>query len=72
MERQTAIDNIEKTFPPDSEYPLSAAKGRDMLIEAIAANWRCLPDPILSTYAELCINEDLQQTKVIKINAKIE
>jgi len=54
--RQRAIDTIENLFPPDSGYDPNP--GKEIMIEALAINWRTLPTDVLETMARLNIARD--------------
>ncbi len=49
--RNVAIETIQCLWPPDSEYPDTRQEGRNYLFDALAAEWRCLPLPILEHMA---------------------
>lgn len=64
--RQKAIQNIEGLFPPDCEFPQTAAIGERLLNQAkqeAAYNWRDLPDNVLARFEQLCIAEDNRQAR---------
>jgi len=48
--RQSAIDEISSLYPPDSEY---SEMGKQDLIDALAAEWRNLPVPVLEHMARV-------------------
>ena len=49
--RETLIREIEALFPPDAGAPGTAAVGQAILIQALARNWRDLPEPVLADMA---------------------
>ncbi len=51
--RASAIATINDLWPPDSEYADTQAHGREDLLLALCAQWRCLPVPVLEHMAEL-------------------
>ncbi len=53
-ERQLkAIDTISALWPPDSEYPDTRHNAKIDLIEALCAEWRSLPVPVLEHMARV-------------------
>ncbi len=48
-----AIGEIGFLYPPDSEYPETAEIGKQDMIDALAAEWRTLPTPVLQYMARL-------------------
>lgn len=50
---QSAIDTINDLYPPDSEYADTREHGREDLLAALCAEWRCLPVPVLEHMARL-------------------
>lgn len=48
-----ACETISALYPPDSEWPDTAAIGRELLLQALCANWRSLPTDIVLKLAEL-------------------
>ncbi len=47
-----AIGTISDLYPPDSEYLETSNLGKQDLIEALAAEWRTLPTPVLQHMAQ--------------------
>ena len=62
QDRENAINIIEALYPADSGYEDVSKEGRKLLMEAIAQNWRNLPDEILATYETLCAQKEHSQT----------
>ena len=62
MDRERAIRHIESLYPPDSEYPDTAAIGRELLEEAKlnAGSWRNEPTEVLVEFARLAIARESQ------------
>lgn len=56
MTREQVIQMIESLFPADSEYGDVAETGRELILRALADQWRNLPTPVLTRYLELCID----------------
>lgn len=46
-----AIGEISFLYPPDSEYAKTAEIGKQDMIDALAAEWRTLPTPVLQHMA---------------------
>ena len=61
-ERLKLIDTIGELYPSDSQYSGTAAKGKELMLEAMEEtffDWRQdLPLNTLRKYAELCQAED--------------
>ena len=49
--RDQAIEIISSLYPPDSEYEDTRRLGLEDLLCALAAEWRCLPVPVLEFMA---------------------
>ena len=65
MNRDYAIEVINSLYPPDSEFPDTAAIGQELLEQARneVNGWQTEPTEVLIRLAELCIqkeNEELQ------------
>jgi len=58
-ECQDAIDEITYLWPPDSEYPDTAATGKQDMLDAMAAEWRSLPLKVLKHMAARQRGRDL-------------
>jgi len=66
-DRKLSIKQIRETFPADSKDKQTAIKGKTLLFDAIAKHWESLPDAVLSTYAENCINNK-KKSNIILLN----
>lgn len=55
---EKAVNNICSLYPPDSDFPATAAKGQWLLMQAIYRNWHTLPDGILLEMERLCIKAE--------------
>ncbi len=58
-----AISTISGLYPPDSEYEDTAELGKKDMIEALAAEWRKLPVPVLEYMAKLQIARDYRSSR---------
>jgi len=56
--RQEAIRNIEGLYPPDSEYPNTAAIGEKLLMSIVVEEWRDLPLYTLQRFSSSCTQKD--------------
>jgi hypothetical protein len=54
VEREQLIRRIDDHYPADAKYPNIQARGRELMLQAIAETWRSLPLETLRTYARLC------------------
>lgn len=64
--RAKAIRVIADLFPADSEYPRTAEIGRNLLQQAqeeVKQDWRNLPLGVLLRYADLCREEEFNQSR---------
>jgi len=63
MTREQAIQEIEYSFPADSQYPKPREKGIELLEQAKrnTNDWRNLPDETLFEYARLCREEERRE-----------
>jgi hypothetical protein len=60
MERERAIAEIESLYPPDSDYPDTAAIGQVLLEQAKrdCASWKNEPDAVIFRLHTLCIQRE--------------
>ncbi len=64
MNRRDAIRIIGDLFPPDAtNYPDTAAKGKELLEQARSTKWRNESDNVLFELATLCMAEDDRQAR---------
>jgi hypothetical protein len=61
-DRKQAIQDIMFLYPPDSDYPDTAAIGQKLLEQAKrdCASWKNEPDAVIFRLRELCIQRDMQ------------
>lgn len=56
--RDQAIANISNLYPPDAEFEKTAEIGKQDMIDALAAEWRTLPTPVLERMARRQVARD--------------
>ncbi len=56
--RQSAIDQINDLWPPDSEHQATRDIGKKHILEALAAEWRSLPTAVLEHMARTQLQRD--------------
>lgn len=68
MNREEAIKQIERLYPPDSEIPDIAAIGRNLLNRTKKQlNWKKESTDVLLLFAELCKLEAEHQIKLCEV-----
>ena len=68
MNREYAIEVINSLYPPDCEFPDTAAIGQELLEQARneVQGWRTEPTEVLIRFAELCIQKENEQARGIR------
>jgi len=53
-----AIREIESLYPPNSVFRETRMKAKELLLEAICAEWRHLPEEIIFKFRDLCVDKE--------------
>ncbi len=58
--RNKAIQDIENLYPPDSDFPVTAAIGQELLEQAKrdCVSWKNEPDAVIFRLRDLCIQRE--------------
>ena len=63
MTKEKAIKEIEQLYPPDSDFPDTAAIGQELLAEAKRrfATWKNEPDDVIFELLNLCRDRERKE-----------